>query len=105
MILDTYRRYPPHGAPCFTRNDPTKLHPSPPYPPPYLPKNILPPQFPRKSQLQLPYPIPLPQPLSISIHTFPTPKLTQYQLLQPLTKHFHLTPPPIIKILHLKHPI
>ncbi|WP_186306711.1 methionine adenosyltransferase domain-containing protein, partial [Staphylococcus epidermidis] len=73
-------------------------------PPTYLAKNILPPPLPKQSQLQLPYPIPLPQPLSISINTFHTPNLSQPPLLQPLTNHFHLTPPPIIKILHLKQP-
>ncbi|WP_186311882.1 methionine adenosyltransferase domain-containing protein, partial [Staphylococcus aureus] len=65
----------------------------------------VPPALPHQCQVQLPYAIALAQPLSIPIDTFPTRKLSQPQLLQALTKHFHLTPPPIIKILHFKQPI
>ncbi|WP_186304855.1 methionine adenosyltransferase domain-containing protein, partial [Staphylococcus epidermidis] len=82
----------PHPPGCFTRKHPTKVHPSPPYAPTYLPKNILPPPLPKQSQLQLPYPIPLPEPLSISINTFHTPNVSQPPVVQAVTKHFDLTP-------------
>ncbi|WP_398573657.1 methionine adenosyltransferase domain-containing protein, partial [Staphylococcus epidermidis] len=42
IILHTYPPYPPHPPPSFTPKHPTKLHPSPAYPPTYVSKNIVP---------------------------------------------------------------
>lgn len=105
IIVDTYGGYARHGGGCFSGKDPTKVDRSAAYAARYVAKNIVAAQLAEKCEVQLAYAIGVAEPVSISIDTFGTGKVSEYELVEAVRKHFDLRPAGIIKMLDLKHPI
>lgn len=105
IIVDTYGGYARHGGGCFSGKDPTKVDRSSAYAARYVAKNIVAAQLAEKCEVQLAYAIGVAEPVSISIDTFGTGKVSEYELVEAVRKHFDLRPAGIIKMLDLKHPI
>lgn len=105
IIVDTYGGYVRHGGGCFSGKDPTKVDRSAAYAARYVAKNIVAAQLAEKCEVQLAYAIGVAEPVSISIDTFGTGKVSEYELVEAVRKHFDLRPAGIIKMLDLKHPI
>lgn len=104
IIVDTYGGYARHGGGCFSGKDPTKVDRSAAYAARYVAKNIVAAQLAEKCEVQLAYAIGVAEPVSISIDTFGTGKVSEYELVEAVRKHFDLRPAGIIKMLDLKHP-
>lgn len=105
IIVDTYGGYARHGGGCFSGKDPTKVDRSAAYAARYVAKNIVAAQLAENCEVQLAYAIGVAEPVSISIDTFGTGKVSEYELVEAVRKHFDLRPAGIIKMLDLKHPI
>ncbi|MDW4451271.1 methionine adenosyltransferase [Staphylococcus saprophyticus] len=105
IIVDTYGGYARHGGGCFSGKDPTKVDRSAAYAARYVAKNIVAAQLAEKCEVQLAYAIGVAEPVSISIDTFGSGKVSEYELVEAVRKHFDLRPAGIIKMLDLKHPI
>ncbi|WP_047504134.1 methionine adenosyltransferase [Staphylococcus sp. ZWU0021] len=105
IIVDTYGGYARHGGGCFSGKDPTKVDRSAAYAARYVAKNIVAAQLAEKCEVQLAYAIGVAEPVSISIDTFGTGKVSEYELVEAVRKHFDLRPAGIIRMLDLKHPI
>lgn len=105
IIVDTYGGYARHGGGCFSGKDPTKVDRTAAYAARYVAKNIVAAQLAEKCEVQLAYAIGVAEPVSISIDTFGTGKVSEYELVEAVRKHFDLRPAGIIKMLDLKHPI
>ena len=88
IIVDTYGGYARHGGGCFSGKDPTKVDRSAAYAARYVAKNIVAAQLAEKCEVQLAYAIGVAEPVSISIDTFGTGKVSEYELVEAVRKHF-----------------
>lgn len=105
IIVDTYGGYARHGGGCFSGKDPTKVDRSAAYAARYVAKNIVAAGLADQCEVQLAYAIGVAEPVSIAIDTFGTGKVSEWQLVEAVRKHFDLRPAGIIKMLDLKQPI
>lgn len=105
IIVDTYGGYARHGGGAFSGKDPTKVDRSGAYAARYVAKNIVAAGLAEHCEVQVAYAIGVAQPVSIAVNTFGTGKISEFDLVTLIRKHFDLRPAGIIKQLDLRRPI
>jgi len=105
IIVDTYGGFARHGGGAFSGKDGTKVDRSGAYAARWVAKNIVAAGLASACELQVSYAIGVAQPVSLFVNTFGTGKISDFEILELVKKHFDLRPAAIIERLGLQKPI